>query len=183
MAHINPHNHIFYGQAGRPKSLTAAAAAAAVLGKQQRPVDKFKIIGLLSSRDPAVRCGAIKNLASLGGHDAVNTVARCVFDPDYQVRGAACRALGDLRAHTAKAPLYDAVEDCNAFVRIAAASALAVMGDSFGLDAVVKLLRIKGTHQLDALQCFNRITHSHFPLNNLGLDQAIDWIKRTKKKL
>jgi HEAT repeat protein len=181
MANHYPYNLSGYGQATRPRALTAAAAAAAVLGKQRHSVDILKIIRLLSNPDPAIRCGAIKNLAALGGKDVINALIRAMNDPDYQVRSAACSALGDLRAHTAKTVLYDALKDPNPFVRIAAASALAVMGDSFGLGDVVKLLRLPGNHRLNALQCFNRLARTHFPLNNLGLDQALDWIKKSRQ--
>jgi HEAT repeat protein len=181
MAHLYPYNLSGYGQAARPKALTAAAAAAAVLGQQRQSVDILKIIRLLCNPDPAVRCGAIKNLAALGGKDAINALIRAAGDPDYQVRVAACGALGDLRAHPAKSVLYDAINDPNPFVRIAAAAALAVMGDSFGLNDIIKLLRHPGTHRIDALQCFNRLARTHFPLNNLGLDQALDWIKKSRQ--
>jgi hypothetical protein len=159
------------------------AAANTLLGKHPQGPETFRVIQLLKHTDPAVREDAIRSLAKIGGADAASFIARCLDDLDANVRIAACLALGQMRAHGAKSNLYDVLTDRNAYVRCAGATALACMGDKYGLPAVVKLVCLKGRHQMEALRSFNQITAKTFPLTQSGLQEAIHWIDTHKKQL
>jgi|GEM_PF-1111032 len=160
-----------------------SGAAADILGIRRAPGDNLKIIRLLNSSDPAIRSGAIKNLAQMRGSDAISAISNCLKDPDAQVRIEACKALGKMRAHPARQKLYDAVNDSNPLVCCAAAEALGFMGDKFGLPHIVKILRKKSPHQLDALKSLNIITRNKFSISARGVKEAIRWIKLTKRYL
>lgn len=166
----------------RRQTLNAAAAAAA-LGKRRSPLDIFRIIGLLTNKDPLTREGAIKNLTGIGGREAADAIARRLADGDPRVRAAACHALAEMRALRHKAQLYDALYDRDVPVRCAAAAALARMGDNYGLTAVVKLLKNPGPHARQALQTLNLITNRKFPLSQKGHAEALRWIKYHHKHL
>ncbi|MBN1765124.1 MAG: HEAT repeat domain-containing protein [Sedimentisphaerales bacterium] len=160
----------------RREALSGLAAAAA-LGKRASVADVLKVSSMLSSADPKVRVSTIKNLANLGGKDAVAAISRCLQDKDPTVRTAACEAIGHLRAHSAKTELYDALHDKEALVRCGAATALAMMGDKSGLKEVKRLVCVNGRHQWAALRSLNAITGKDFRINDHGLNEAIRWIR------
>ena len=161
----------------------SGAAAATVLGRSNSVVDIVRISRTLNSSDPTMRQETINNLTQIGGREAAMAVARCLRDPYPSVRSAACKALGNMRAHTAKAQLYDALHDKDPVVCCSAAGALAVMGDKAGLPQIVKIICTRGKHQLQALRSLNIITKQDFRINPRGLEDAIRWIKAKKKHL
>lgn len=160
----------------RSQTLVAAAAAGA-MGKGLSIPEAMKVIGLLKCGDPKVREEAVNTLARYGGRQYISYIARCLRDSDIKVRVEACNALGQLRAHTAKKELYDAVLDRNAYVRCAAASALARMGDKYGLPYVTRLICINGQHQVAAVQAYNLITGRHFRPDAHGVAEAVKWVR------
>ena len=166
----------------RREKLTAAAAAAVRLG-QPNISELFRITKLLNNSDPLVREGAINTLSGIGGSNVISYITRCLNDCDSRVRTAACSALGRLRAHSAKSQLYDVLADRKTNVSCAAALALADMGDKRGLPYMVKLVRLKGSHQIEALRAMNRLTGQKFPLTRSGLTEAQRWIKLREKHL
>jgi len=159
------------------RRLLTGAAAASTLAARRSGADVLKIIRLLSTSDPVVRAGAIKNLAEIGGKDAAAAVCRRLNDPDLRVRAEACRALGVMRAHSAKPQLYDSLSDRDWQVVCAAANALARMGDKSALPSVGRLLRHPGPARWEALRSLNRIARLDFPINDRGLQEARRWLK------
>jgi len=166
----------------REKQLTAAAAAA-VLGMRRPGGEVLNIIRLLGNADPEVRKGAIRNLAGVGGSAAQAAIAKQAGDAEPGVRAEACRALGRLRAHAAKRQLYDLLGDRRYEVCLAAAEALAAMGDKHGLPYVVRLVCAGGIQQMPALRSFCQITGQKFPQNATGLAEAIRWIRFHEKDI
>ena len=161
----------------------SGVAAAAILAQRNNATDVIKISRMLNNPDPVVREGTIKSLAGNGGRDAAMAIVRCVRDRDPRVRAAACKALGQMRAHSTKIPLYDALYDSNYTVCCSAAGALATMGDKIGLAQIMKLLCSSGRHQKEALRSLNIITGQNFRINADGLRQAIHWVTEQKKRL
>jgi HEAT repeat protein len=161
----------------------SGAAAATVLGRRDSIVDIVRISSTLNNSDPAMRQETIKNLTRIGGKEAAMAVARCLRDPYPSVRSAACEALGNMRAHVAKAQLYDALYDSDPVVCCNAAGALAVMGDKAGMPQIIKMLCTPGKHQLQSLRSLNVIAKQDFRINPRGLEDAIRWIKAKKKHL
>ena len=160
----------------------SGVAAASILAQRNSATDVIRISRMLNNPDPVIREGTIKSLAQSGGRDAAMAVVRCVRDRDPGVRAAACKALGQMRAHSAKAPLYDALYDSSYMVCCCAAGALAAMGDKIGLAQVMKLLCSSGRHQREALRSLNMITGRNFRVNADGLRQAIHWVAEQKKQ-
>ena len=158
----------------------AAAAAAGALGRKLDTREAVKIVALLKSGDPATREKAYQTLARYGGRDYVGYIVRGLNDPDIRIRVETCRLLGDLRAHAVKRQLYDAVVDRNAYVRCAAAEALAKMGDKYGLPYVARLVCISGKHQIEALRSYNFITGRKFKLGESGVNDAVKWIRHNQ---
>jgi len=118
----------------------AANTAATILTTRRGSNDTFRITSLLANRDPVVRLAAVSSLVEIGGANAADALARHTSDASADVRTAACKGLGKMRAHWAKAKLYDSLHDNEPRVRCAAADALAAMGDNIGLAPVVKLV-------------------------------------------
>lgn len=170
------------GQGVQSRTLSAAAALGS-LGRRLSSFEALKVIRLLKSGNPEVRENAINTLYKHGGPDTVIHIARCLLDANIKVRIEACRALGEMRAHSAKAKLYDAVEDRNHLVVCAAASALSRMGDKHGLPAVCKLIFIEGRHRSDAIRALNMITGHDFRANEYGIKEARNWIRRKKDQI
>jgi HEAT repeat protein len=164
----------------RKRALNGAAAAA--LTGRHRPIDILNVASLLKSRDPLTRCGAIKNLATIAGRQAIHAITRVLYDPHPEVRVAACKALGKMRAHPAKTQLLDTLNDTDPVVALAAAEALAIMGENLGLLHIARLVRTKSTHKWRALRLLNGLTGSEFPLNDKGLTKAKCWIKQNRRR-
>jgi len=170
------------GQRISSRTLSAAAAVGS-LGKRLSCVEALKVISLLKCGDPQVRENAINTLSKCGGPDTIIHIARCLLDANIKVRIEACRALGEMRAHNAKAKLYDAVNDRNPLVVCAAASALAHMGDKQGLPFVAKLIFVEGRHRSEAIHALNQITGHDFRSNEQGIKEARNWIRRKKNDI
>ncbi len=164
---------------GARKKAIAGAAAALELG---RNTGLFKLISLCDDTDPEVRISAIKTLAQHRGNDAIQTIKHRINDSSAKVRTAACKALGELRVHQAKIQLYDALNDRDHMVSCTAAEALAFMGDNMGLNTVKKLIIQPGPHRWTALRTLNKLTGRDYPINENGLQKAIDWVSPPKKK-
>ena len=170
------------GFRGHSQTLSAVAALGS-LGKRLNSIEALKVIRLLKSGDPEVRRNAINTLSKHGGPDTIIHIARCLRDASLNVRVEACRALGEMRAHSAKSKLYDAVNDRDPFVVCAAAAALARMGDKQGLPFVCKLIFIEGRHRPEAIRALNQIAGHDFRANEHGTKEARNWIRRNKDKI
>lgn len=171
-----------HSQGGR-RRLTLAGVEAVGLESSRSSTDLLKIMGLLNTKDPLLREGAIKALAKIRGRDATSAIVRCLNDPATRVRVTACKALGSMRAHDAKAGLYDSLTDEDPIVCCSAAEALFLMGDQTGMPRVKKFVCTPGDHQWRALRSLNMLTEKDFHMNGKGLKNAIKWIKSNKKRL
>ena len=159
----------------------AANSAAAILTRRGSEGGAERFLRLLNNADPAIRQAAVENLARLGSRDVAQIIARRTGDVAPGVRAAACQALGSLRAHWARAQLYDALHDRDSTVQCAAADALARMGDNAGLAVVARLVRLVGPHQYQALQTVNHIMRQDFPLSRRGLKDACRYLKARRQ--
>jgi HEAT repeat protein len=85
----------------------------------------------LDDEDAGVQATALSTVTRLA--DAISLtperLERSLAHPDYRVRGAACRALGERHDETSAALLAGALDDVNREVRATAAACLAAMGE------------------------------------------------------
>ena len=164
----------------RRQTLSGAAAAAALSGRASA-VDIVNVTALLKNADPLTRQGAVKNLALMGGPQAIAAIARALYDPNADVRIASCKALGTMRAHAAKCQLLDTLNDNDPTVCCAAAEALAIMGDKTGLPHLARIVCTPGPQRWRALRSLNRLARTDFALDDVGLAEAKRWLKRNRR--
>lgn len=171
-----------YIERSKVRQQSLAGAAAAALTGRSRTCDILNVASLLKSRDPLTRQGAIKNLVTMGGPQAMHAIARALYDANPKVRITACKALGNMRAHPAKSQLLDTLNDRDPVVTCAAAEALCTMGDKAGLLHVARMVRSQSTHTWRALRILNQLTNSHFSIDDAGLAHARSWIKQNGRR-
>lgn len=83
------------------------------------------LVSMLGSHDTGVRVAAAHALGHVAGeHEGVSALSFALADEEPQVRAAACRSLGMLRAPRSVQPLLSATQDPAPHVRAAAVQAL-----------------------------------------------------------
>ncbi len=116
----------------------------------------------LKSKDPAVRAGAARRIASERPKGAVATLMRLLEDRAPRVRVEAATGLGKLKAKAAASPLGATLRDPDPRVRLAVVRALAKLGRQLASD-----------HLLTAVEDPNRRVRraARFALQDLGIDR------------
>jgi len=96
----------------------------------------------LENTDTTVRVRATRELGELDGNAKAEAAAISALknDKQPQVRAAAAQALGDMGAKDAKADLYEAFQDTEPSVIIAAAHSLVQLGDDRGYNVYYAIL-------------------------------------------
>ncbi len=121
-----------------PQAGTVAQNLCRVVGKLQAAKYVSQLVAVLGSPDVGVRVAAAVALGQLPGeHEGISALSLCLADEEPQVRAAACRSLGTLRAAAACQSLLGATSDPSALVRAAAVAALV------SLDNPVTLARMR----------------------------------------
>lgn len=109
-----------------------------VVGRLQDPRYVSQLVAVLGSPDVGVRVAAATALGHLPGeHEGASALSFALADEEPQVRAAACRSLGLLRAMSACQSLISATNDDSPMVRAAAVGALV------NLDNPVTLARLR----------------------------------------
>jgi HEAT repeat protein len=121
-----------------PQSGAVAQNLCRVVGRLQAAKYVSPLVAVLGSPDVGVRVAAAVALGHLPGeHAGISALSLCLADEEPQVRAAACRSLGTLRAAAACQSLLGATSDPSALVRAAAVAALV------SLDNPVTLGRLR----------------------------------------
>jgi HEAT repeat protein len=121
-----------------PQSGAIAQNLCRVVGKLQAAKYVLSLVAVLGSPDVGVRVAAAVALGHLPGeHEGISALSLCLADEEPQVRAAACRSLGQLRATSACQSLLGATADPSPLVRAAAVAALV------SLDNPVTLARMR----------------------------------------
>lgn len=91
-----------------PSALAACAILYALKGAGDDTLEDLSFLSAaLSNEDPAVRCAALGALSALGGPGSLEPIAFALTDEELDVRTAAVRALGRIRAEEGEAPGVD----------------------------------------------------------------------------
>ncbi|MEM6994747.1 MAG: HEAT repeat domain-containing protein [Myxococcota bacterium] len=121
-----------------PQSGSLAQNLCRVVGRLEDPRYVSHLVAVLGSPDVGVRVAAATALGSLPGeHEGASALSFTLADEEPQVRAAACRSLGRLRAMSACQSLIAATNDDSPMVRAAAVGALV------NLDNPVTLARMR----------------------------------------
>ncbi|MBL4683635.1 MAG: HEAT repeat domain-containing protein [Nannocystaceae bacterium] len=121
-----------------PQSGALAQNLCRVVGKLGDPQFVSQLVAVLGSPDVGVRVAAATALGNLPGeHEGASALSFTLADEEPQVRAAACRSLGRLRAMSACQSLISATNDGSPMVRAAAVAALV------NLDNPVNLARLR----------------------------------------
>ena len=121
-----------------PQAGALAQNLCRVVGRLHDPRYVTHLVGVLGSPDTGVRVAAATALGSLPGeHEGASALSFALADEEPQVRAAACRSLGQLRAMSACQSLMSATNDDSPMVRSAAVAALV------NLDNPVTLARLR----------------------------------------
>jgi HEAT repeat protein len=99
------------------------------------------LVSMLGSNDVGVRVAAALALGNIAGeHEGVSALCFSLADEDPQVRAAACRSLGQLRAAESVHPLMGATADPVALVRAAAVQALVAIDNPIALGRMREII-------------------------------------------
>ena len=149
-----------------PQAGTVAQNLCRVVGKLQAAKYVLQLVAVLGSPDVGVRVAAAVALGQLPGeHEGISALSLCLADEEPQVRAAACRSLGTLRAAAACQSLLGATSDPSALVRAAAVAALV------SLDNPVTLARMRAIIAEDPVPTV--VVQAIAGLGNSALDQDL----------
>lgn len=121
-----------------PQSGALAQNLCRMVGRLEDPRYTSHLVAVLGSPDVGVRVAAATALGGLKGeNEGASVLSFTLADEEPQVRAAACRSLGRLRAMSAWQSLVAATNDDSAMVRAAAVAALVC------LDNPITLARLR----------------------------------------
>lgn len=125
------------------------------------------LVSMLGSNDVGVRVAAALALGAIPGeHEGVSALCFSLADEDPQVRAAACRSLGQLRAAESVHPLMGATSDPVALVRAAAVQALVAIDNPIAHARMREII-------LDDSST-NVVVHAIAALGRSNLDQDLN---------
>ncbi len=125
------------------------------------------LVSMLGSNDVGVRVAAALALGAIAGdHEGVGALCFSLADEDPQVRAAACRSLGQLRAAESVHPLMGATSDPVALVRAAAVQALVAIDNPIAHARMREII-------LDDSST-NVVVHAIAALGRSSLDQDLN---------
>jgi len=125
------------------------------------------LVSMLGSNDVGVRVAAALALGNIvGDHEGVSALCFSLADEDPQVRAAACRSLGQLRAAESVHPLMGATSDPVALVRAAAVQALVAIDNPIARARMREII-------LDDSST-NVVVHAIAALGRSNLDQDLN---------
>ena len=149
-----------------PQTGPLARNLSRVAGKIRSPHHVPHLVSLLGSPDVGVRVAAATAVGQIPGeHEGVSALSFALADEEPQVRGAACRSLGQLGAGYAVQSLMSATTDPSPLVRAAAVTALVA------LDNPVALARLRAIIAEDPVPTV--VVQAIAGLGKTGLDQDL----------
>lgn len=149
-----------------PQAGALARNLSRVAGKLGAQAHVPHLVALLGSPDVGARVAAAMALGHIEGeHEGVGALSFALADEEPQVRAAACRSLGQLRADAAVSSLTGATSDPSPLVRAAAVAALVA------LDNPVTLARLRAIIAEDPVPTV--VVQAIAGLGRTGLDQDL----------
>ena len=104
-------------------------AVARALERVESREDVVCLVERLTSEDKLTRLNAVYGLAAVGDDTALHAIVSALRDPVEDIRAAAVRTLGELRAASTLEPLVERLDDPSNLVRRQAIEALGAFGD------------------------------------------------------
>lgn len=149
-----------------PQESHLAANLCRVVGELRSQSHAGQLVALLGAAEVSVRIAAATALGQLeGDHEGASALSFALTDEEPQVRAAACRSLGQLRAPRSVHSLLSATEDRSPMVRAAAVHALVA------LDNPVSLARLRAVIVEDPVPSV--VVQAIAGLGNSGLEQDL----------